>query len=95
MEEGPKPGQDGHFVAAIKIAAFKDTDLFKSRVDCAIKQIHECRLAKGFDRTYAPGEKEYINQEACLRDGIPLNPITFADLCQTASKLGIETTQNC
>ncbi|MFC1712064.1 Ldh family oxidoreductase [Candidatus Poribacteria bacterium] len=91
MEEGPKPGQDGHFVAAIKIAAFEDIDLFKSRVDCAIKQIHECHLAKGFDRTYAPGEKEYISQEAHLRDGIPLNAITFADLCQTASKLGIET----
>ena len=89
MEEGPKPGQDGHFVAAIKIDAFEDVSRFKSRVDHAVKQIHECRLAKGFDRIYAPGEKEYISQADYLRDGIPINPVTFADLCQTAGKLRI------
>jgi ureidoglycolate dehydrogenase (NAD+) len=93
MEEGPKPGQDGHFVAAIKISAFEDVSRFKSRVDHAIKQIHECRLANGFDRIYAPGEKEYINQANYMSNGIPLNPVTFADLCQTASELGIEVSQ--
>lgn len=93
MEEGPKPGQDGHFIAAIKIGAFQEVSRFKSRVDGAIRQIHECQLAKGYDRIYAPGEKEYINQANYLRDGIPLNSVTFSDLCQTASKLGIEISQ--
>jgi len=93
MGDGPKPGQDGHFVAAIRIGAFEDITRFKSRVDGAIKQIHKCRLAKGFDRIYAPGEIEYINQEAYLCDGIPLNPITLTDLCQVARNLGIEAAQ--
>jgi len=93
MEEGPKPGQDGHFVTAIRIGALEDIGWFKSRVDGAIKQIHKCRLAEGFDRIYAPGEKEYINQEAYLRGGIPLNPVILADLCSVAHNLGIDETQ--
>ena len=93
MEEGPKPGQDGHFVAAIRIGAFEDITHFKSRIDSAVRQIHECRLAEGFEQIYAPGEKEYINQEAHLCDGIPLNPVTLADLRQVACNLGIEATQ--
>ena len=93
MEDGPKPGQDGHFVAAIRIGAFEEVDRFKSRVDAAIKQIHECRLAPGCDRIYAPGEKEFRVREAYLRDGIPLNSVTLEDLCRAANALGIEPTQ--
>ena len=93
MEEGPNAGQDGHFVAAIRVNAFEDINRFKSRVDGAIKQIHECRLAEGFEQIYAPGEIEYINQEAYLRDGILLNQVTLDDLCQVARNCGVETTQ--
>ena len=93
MEDGPKPGQDGHFVAGIRVGAFEDITRFKSRVDGAIRQIHESRLAEGFDRIYAPGEMEYINQEVYRRDGIPLNPVTLADLCKVASNFGIGTNQ--
>ncbi|MCZ6677377.1 MAG: Ldh family oxidoreductase [Candidatus Poribacteria bacterium] len=91
MEDGPKPGQDGHFVAAIRVGAFEDVDRFKSRVDRAIRQIHECRLATGFDRIYVPGEKEQICQEDYRRDGIPLNAVTLADLRQVAKAVGIDT----
>jgi LDH2 family malate/lactate/ureidoglycolate dehydrogenase len=88
MEDGPKPGQDGHFVAAIKVGAFVDVERFKARVDGAIQQIHACRLAPGFDRIYAPGEKEFINRENYRWEGIPLNVVTVANLRQTAEGLG-------
>jgi len=90
MEDGPRPGQDGHFVAAIRVEAFEEAAHFKARVDKAIRQLHDCRLAPGFERIYAPGEKEFLNRAAYRREGIPLNAATLADLRQTARELGVE-----
>jgi LDH2 family malate/lactate/ureidoglycolate dehydrogenase len=90
MEEGPEAGADGHFVAAIKIGAFEDPPRFKSRVDQAICQIHECRKAQGVDRVYAPGEIEFMHRESCLVDGIPLNEVTLDDLKMVAREIGVE-----
>jgi len=90
MEDGPRPGQDGHFVAALRVGAFEDVDRFKARVDAAIRQIQTARLAPGFDRIYAPGEKEFLTEAAYRREGIPLNPVTLADLRRVAGDLGVE-----
>jgi len=89
IEDGPTPGADGHFVAAVHIASFEDVERFKSRVDAAIKQIHDCQLAPGFDRVYAPGELEAIRRAEYRTQGIPLNRVTLADLRKTAERLGI------
>jgi LDH2 family malate/lactate/ureidoglycolate dehydrogenase len=91
MEDGPRPGQDGHFMAAIRVSAFEEVAKFKARVDQAIRQLHTCRLAAGFERIYAPGEREFLNREAYRRDGIPLNLITLADLHRAAGEIGLET----
>jgi LDH2 family malate/lactate/ureidoglycolate dehydrogenase len=90
MEDGPKSGEDGHFMAAIKISAFEEVDRFKERIDAAIDEIHNCRLAEGFDRTYAPGEKEFLNREAYERDGIPLNAETLSDIAAAADEVGVD-----
>ena len=90
IEEGPTPGADGHFVAAIHIASFEDVERFKSRVDTAIQQIHACRLAPGFDRVYAPGELEAIRRVEYREKGIPLSHVTLADVKETAERLGID-----
>ena len=90
MEDGPKPGADGHFVAVIRVSAFEDLDRFKSRVDRAVEQIHSCRPAEGVDRIYAPGEREFLNREAFLRDGIPLNDVTLSDLRRAAGSVGVD-----
>ncbi|MCE2448395.1 MAG: Ldh family oxidoreductase [Candidatus Latescibacteria bacterium] len=90
IEEGPTPGEDGHFVAAIHIASFENIERFKSRVDAAIQQIHDCRLAPGFDRVYAPGELEAIRRVEYSAQGIPLNRVTLADLRKTAERLSID-----
>lgn len=91
MEDGPKAGEDGHFVAAIRVSAFEDVDQFKSRVDTAIQQIHACRLADGVDRIYAPGEPEALRREDYLANGIPLNTVTLTDLQQVGESVGITT----
>jgi LDH2 family malate/lactate/ureidoglycolate dehydrogenase len=90
MEEGPRAGEDGHFMAAIKISAFEDVDRFKERIDAAIDEIHNCRLADGFGRTYAPGEKEFLNREVYERDGIPINGETLKDIAAAAQETGVD-----
>ncbi|MFN8488618.1 MAG: Ldh family oxidoreductase [Caldilineaceae bacterium] len=91
LEAGPKAGEDGHFVAAIRVGAFEDVNRFKARVDQAIQQIHNVKLAPGFARTYAPGEVEFINRTHYQQQGIPLNAVTLADLRRTAEQMGIES----
>src|SRR5262245_13596933 len=90
MQSGPSPGRDGHFLAAIKIAAFEDVERFKSRVDAAVRELHACRRAPGYERVYAPGEPEALRREAYSRDGVPLNDVTLADLRRVAAALGVD-----
>lgn len=89
MVDGPQPGLDGHFVAALQVAAFEDVARFKARVDAAICQIHACRTAPGFDRVYAPGELEALRAQDYAAQGIPLNVVTLADLRRAAADVGV------
>lgn len=89
LVNGPAAGQDGHFVLALRVDAFTEPATFTARVDAAIEQIHNCRLAPGFERTYAPGELEAQNRANYRRDGIPLNAITLADLARAGSQFGL------
>lgn len=91
MEDGPNAGEDGHFVAAIRVSAFEEVDTFKARVDKAIQQIHDCRKAPDVDRLYAPGGPEAIRRDHYRRDGIPLNDITLGDIKKTAEARGVAT----
>jgi ureidoglycolate dehydrogenase (NAD+) len=91
MYRGPRPGQDGHFVCAIRIEAFEDLPRFKSRVDSAIRELHGARLAPGFERVYAPGEKEFLTEREYRASGIPLTRQTLFDVFDTAASLGITT----
>lgn len=89
MEEGPRAGQDGHFVAAIRVEAFEEVGRFKASMDQIVRQLRACSLAPGFERVYAPGEKEHLNRQAYLREGIPLIAQTLEGLAETARGLGL------
>ena len=91
MEHGPRAGQDGHFVCALRVSAFEDVTRFKARVDGAIRELHACRRAPGVERLYVPGELEALRRAEYARDGIPLNPVELADLARTAHDLGVDT----
>jgi LDH2 family malate/lactate/ureidoglycolate dehydrogenase len=80
MQDGPKPGRDGHFLMAIDVAAFEEPARFKSRVDGVVRRIRESRPAPGFDRCYAPGELEHIVEARYRREGIPLSAETLAGI---------------
>ncbi len=94
LETGPKPGEDGHWVMALRVGAFEEIDRFKARVDQAIQQVHNTKLAPGFERTYAPGELEAFKRANYRQQGIPLNAITLADLGQVLEQLKLENSLN-
>ena len=89
MEGGPRPGQDGHFVAAIRVSAFEDVSRFKGRVDAAIQQLHACRRAPGVERVLAPGELEFETEARYRAEGIPLNDVTLRDIAAAAQNVGV------
>jgi LDH2 family malate/lactate/ureidoglycolate dehydrogenase len=89
MEAGPLPGEDGHFVGALRVSAFEEVERFKARVDAAIRQLHACRRAPGFDRIFAPGEREALTRKAYTREGIPLNAAILAGLREVGAALGM------
>lgn len=91
MEHGPNAGQDGHFLAAIRVDAFEDAGHFAARVDGAIRQIHAAKRAPGVDSIYVPGEKEHLTRQAYEREGIPLNDVTLAELRDTAMSYRVPT----
>ena len=90
MVDGPKPGRDGHFFAAIDIAAFQDVGEFETRVDEIIDQVHHSRPRSGISRLLVPGEIEADFEAVYSRDGIPLAGVTVDDIATAASALGVD-----
>ena len=93
LYRGPEAGTDGHFVAAINVSALEDIRRFKSRVDAAVRQVHETRKAPGASRTYVPGEIESEKRGRYRETGIPLNAITLKDIADTAARLRVSTSR--
>jgi LDH2 family malate/lactate/ureidoglycolate dehydrogenase len=89
MEHGPKPGCDGHFFLALRVAAFEDPARFKARVDGIIRELRASRRAAGVERLYAPGELEAETEQRYRREGIPLNKTTLTDIANAARRVGI------
>ena len=90
MVAGPRPGQDGHFFMAIRIAAFEEPARFKARVDQVVREIHGCRRAPGVERLYVPGELEAETEARYRKEGIPLNEETLAGIAAAAGQVGAD-----
>jgi LDH2 family malate/lactate/ureidoglycolate dehydrogenase len=89
MIAGPKPGHDGHFFAALDIAAFQPLEQVKARSDQISREIQKSRAADSTTRLYPPGLFEAELETAYGRDGIPLSDATIKGVQATARKLGI------
>lgn len=91
METGAAVGKDGHFFAAIDISFFEDVEVFKSRADTVVDQVHNSGRRAGVDRLYVPGEIE-DEIEAASSSGIALAGTTINDIVAAARELGVDTT---
>ena len=90
MIDGPQPGQDGHFFAAIDISSFTDPHDFKRRCDAIVDEVHRSRRASGVEQLYTPGEIESEFEAAYSQNGIPLAAATFNDVVAQASALNVD-----
>ncbi len=82
----PEPTGVGHFVAAIQIEAFMDTATFKERMDSFIAELKNAPLAEGCDKIYLAGEKEFLQWEQNMKDGVPVHQEVFAELSALCHK---------
>jgi LDH2 family malate/lactate/ureidoglycolate dehydrogenase len=90
MADGPKPGEDGHFFAAIDISAFQEPDRFKARVDRIIDEVHDSCRRDGVERLLVPGEIEADFETDYGRAGILLAGTTVDDIAASASDLVVD-----
>ena len=93
MVDGPKAGEDGHFLMAISIAAFQEVDEFKQRIDDVIRQIRQSERATKDHVIYAPGGLEAETEARHQRAGIPLNRITVDGLLTSARDCGVDSSK--
>ena len=87
-------GQDiGHFFAALDIEQFMPFDVFNQRINKFVADIKQSELAKGSDRVYLPGEKEFIEYKKRLENGIPVDEDTVEKVNQLCAKYGVALLQ--
>jgi LDH2 family malate/lactate/ureidoglycolate dehydrogenase len=83
------PVNQSHTFLAIHVAAFEPVAEFKQRIDALIRQIKDAPKAKGADRIWLPGEKEWEYQEKALARGLALPEDVRASLQGLAEDLGM------
>jgi len=88
--EDPKPSDIGHFLGAIDIDAFTPLEEFKERMDVMIRTIRNSAKAKGQERIYIHGEKEWELEEDYRKNGVPLYFRVWESLRDLAKNLDIE-----
>jgi len=85
----PLPVNQSHTFIAISVAAFEPVAEFKSRMDTLIRQIRDAPKAKGSDRIWLPGEKEWEYRAKALAEGIALPQDVRASLKGLAEDCGM------
>lgn len=88
--EDPKPSNIGVFLGAADIEAFTPVDDFRERMDTMLSSVKASAKAKGQDRIYIHGEKEWELEEQYRRSGIPLYIKVWESLRNLASQVNIE-----
>ena len=79
----------GHFFGAIKIENFIELDKFKSTMDEMIQTMKSSQKAKGQNRVYIHGEKEFEKSEEYKKNGVPLGEKVVDTLKQLGQESGV------
>jgi LDH2 family malate/lactate/ureidoglycolate dehydrogenase len=70
----------GHFFMAVDINAFCDPASFKKTAGDILRDLRASKKAKGQERFYTAGEKEYLAYLERSKNGVPINPAVRASL---------------
>ena len=85
----PLPANLGHFFGAWRVDAFRPANEFKAAMDDLQRRLKDAPKAKGQERIYVHGEKEYEAAERYLKEGVPLNPKVADDLKTLGGELDV------
>ena len=83
----PLPSDLGHFFGALRVDAFRPLDDFKTSMDDIIRRLKNAPKAKGQDRIYVHGEKEFEIEDERRENGVLLHPKVVADLEEIAKEV--------
>jgi LDH2 family malate/lactate/ureidoglycolate dehydrogenase len=84
----------GHLFGVLPIACFEPIEIYKRRVDKAIREVRDVPRAPGVERIYLPGEREQILAEAQRRSGIPVKSSVWTELSEVGKSLGVVLQQS-
>ena len=79
----------GHFFMAVDIAAFTDPAEFKKTAGDILRELRASKKAKGQDRIYTAGEKEYLAYLERSERGIPINASVRKSLESVRNKYSV------
>lgn len=74
---------------AIDYGAFGNKKEIKDRMSLLLKELRESPKADGHDRIYTHGEKEIESMNEKLKNGIPVNNKTVAELKEVGKTVGL------
>ena len=81
---------DGCFLAAFNVEAFRPLEAFKREVTEFAGYLTSSEPAAGFERVYYPGELEHMRTQTLLEEGISVEDTTWAKLRELAAEYGVE-----
>jgi L-2-hydroxycarboxylate dehydrogenase (NAD+) len=79
----------GHFFGAMRVDAFRTTDVFKSNMDTWITRFRNAATVDGQDRVIIPGDPEREISKIRRKEGIPLNAKVVEDLKALGEKMNV------
>ena len=78
----------GHFLMALDVAAFEETDVYLRRVEEFRSRVRASAPATGVERVYLPGEIEWETAQDRRANGLPVAHATLQALDDVARELG-------
>jgi LDH2 family malate/lactate/ureidoglycolate dehydrogenase len=81
---------DGCFIAAFKVEAFRSLETFKQEVTEFAAYLVDTPPAEGFDRVYYPGEVEHLKRIDRLANGIDIEDATWNKLLAAGEKYKVK-----
>ncbi|MFO7929472.1 MAG: Ldh family oxidoreductase [Candidatus Humimicrobiaceae bacterium] len=85
----PRESNIGHFFVAINIDAFRPVIDFKKQMDSLIEELKNAPRAKGKEKIYVAGEKEFESEAYNRKHGVPLLKAVVKDLKKNGEKVGV------
>ena len=82
---------DGCFIAAFDVNAFRPLEEFKREVTEFARYLSDTPPADGFDRVYYPGELEHIRTQQRLSDGVPVEDATWGRLGELSEEYDLSS----